>query len=111
MTFYVTAFKGRGEYGAEYEDFTFSTLDKAREFAIKLYLAGRSEGMSAYVTRAFRSNAAIFGKSIKGISVGKSKYHMYGSVVRYKGTFYWVINNERHPKYALNMDGTIVKER
>lgn len=111
MTFYVTAFKGRGEYGAEYEDFTFSTLDKAREFAIKLYIAGRSEGMSAYVTRAFRPNAAIFGKSIKGISVGKSKYHMYGSVVRYKGTFYWVINNERHPKYALNMDGTIVKER
>lgn len=82
----------------------FDSLNKAREDAIRMYLRGWYSGMSANVSECF-------GKGIvPGVPISRSMKGTYGvsigAVVRYKGEFYWALNDGSKKKYRLNMNGT-----
>lgn len=80
----------------------FDSLNKAREDAIRMYLRGWYQGMSANISDCFGKDmvpgVAIY-HSANGIAIG--------GVVRYKGEFYWALNDRSKKKYRLNMNGSV----
>lgn len=80
----------------------FDSLDEARADAIKMYLKGWYSGMSDNVSDCFGKGV------IPGVAIYRSAGGIaMGAVVRYKGGFYWALNDRSKKKYRLNMNGTI----
>lgn len=84
----------------------FDSLNKAREDAIKMYLRGWYSGMSENVSRCF-GKGTVPGVPIYKDSVRLTYGVTIGAVVRYKGEFYWALNDGSKKKYRLNMNGSI----
>lgn len=83
-------------------DHVFDSLNKARADAIKMYLRGWYSGMSVNISQCF-GKFMVPGVSIKNSINGIA----IGGVVRYRGEFYWALNDKSKKKYRLNMNGSV----